>query len=121
MALIENTRVVVGLGCHPKSELPFNLLKPELVQHILGFVDMEKPADVNAVKGHTGLDIAQYEGSCACSRSTKMEETDININLADMNLYKSGHKIIIPLTSPKHHLIAPCYRNLRKHIKAYVG
>jgi len=121
MALIENTRVVVGLGCHPKSESSFNLLLPELVQHILGFVGMEKPADTDVVKGRRGLAIVPYEDWRACSRSTTMEETGLDIDLADINLYKSGQKIIIPLTTPKHHLTAPCYRDLRKHIKAHEG
>lgn len=121
MALIENTRVIVGLGCHPKSESSFNLLTPELVRHILGFVGMEKPADADVGNGRMGLAIVPCEGWRACSRSTKMEETDIDIDLADMNLYKSGKKIIIPFTTPKHHLTAPCYRDLRKHIKAHAG
>ena len=41
-----------------------------------------------------------------------------HLDLADMSLYTTpGKKIIIPLTVPNEHLTAPCYRDLRKHVK----
>jgi hypothetical protein len=45
-----------------------------------------------------------------------------HLDLADMSLYNTpGKKIIIPLTVPNEHLTAPCYRDLRKHVKEHTN
>lgn len=122
MALIENTKVVIGLGCHAKSKSPFRQLSTDLVEHIWSYMGMEKPANANVAAGRSGLPIVPYEGwrQFQSRRSAKSED-ETGVDLADMSLFKPGQKIIILLTEPNHHLTGPCYRDLRKHIKRYAG
>lgn len=116
MALFENTKVVVGLGRRPKSQSHLNLLSQDLVQEIWSFVGMEKPVAAT-IQARSGPAILPFEGWCSDSWTQETKQID----LSDMTLYQPGQNIIIPLTTPEFHMTAPCYRDLRKYIKAHAG
>lgn len=118
MAIIENTKTIIGMGCLPQSTSPFRLLSPELVENIYSYLGYPQP-DENVARGRSGLAIVPFEGWRR--RRNDPGDQEVGMNLADMTLFAPGSKITIPLTSPAHHLTSPCYRDLRKHIKKCAG
>ena len=120
MAIIENTKVMIGLGCQPKSESPLKVLSSDLVDHIMGYVGLEPPSDPRIAMERSGLGIIPYEGWQRL-RTGGLDHDTGGVDLANLNLFQPGKKIIIPFSKPNHHLTQPCYRDLHQYIKRHTG
>ena len=89
MALRENTRVMIGLGCRAKSH-SLRLLPSDVIEHILEYVGMERPDDEAVSQRRSGLAILPYEGWRQMQRA---EHAGIDMDLTDTSLYNPGEKI----------------------------
>lgn len=117
MALRENTRVMIGLGCRAKSHSsPLRLLPSDVIEHILEYVGMERPDDEAVSQRRSGLAILPYEG---WRQRQRADHAGIDMDLTDMSLYNPGEKISIPFSKPDFHLTGPCYRDFRRHINQF--
>ncbi|KAL3784879.1 hypothetical protein HJC23_012482 [Cyclotella cryptica] len=155
-ALMEKTKLVVKLGCLPKSLSPLKDLPDILVEHICGFAGLPegKPRPIAAMGWVPSSAFAAGIGSSSTSRSTvyrrsarrvnyseldvdedgfEMNETqaakknddvleeEVHVDLTDLSIYRTGEKIVIPLTKPNEHLTAPCWRDFSRAVRINEG
>eukprot|EP01083_Nonionella_stella_P160624 525279_1 len=121
LAVYENTMTTISMGrlSKPNNNSPLKLLSGDVLKQVLEYAGIKpKKKDVKEAVSGRGLGTLAIVPFVGYEKNGRGFQDETGLNLADPNLLLPGSKICFPLSKPNLHLTGPCYRDLRKHVKA---